>query len=192
MTSTSFPAGWVIPVSTDSDASNAIECAFAQWGRSLYRYFIVRTGGDTHLADDLMQQLYLRACRGAAEVPPAEMERWLRKVAKNLIREYWRKQARVPAHVPMAEQAVSAELAEKMAAEELPEEVWQRREARDQMVLAITALRHEEQELIVGHYFQNESHGSLASRLGISERAVEGRLYRARKALREELKHLDE
>jgi RNA polymerase sigma factor (sigma-70 family) len=124
-------------------------------------------------------------------VPSEEIEYWLKRVATNLIREHWRKQARRPAHVPLAEPALAAELAEKIAKEQLPEAFWERKEAQDQLILAVTDLPGEEQELIVGHYFQSESHARLARRLGISERAVEGRLYRARQALREKLRNLD-
>ena len=74
---------------------------------------------------------------------------------------------------------------------DLPEDCWQRKEARDQLILAITDLPTSEQELIVGYYFQDESHARLAARQGISERAVAGRLYRARQALRRKLRDLD-
>ena len=55
----------------------------------------------------------------------------------------------------------------------------------------MTDLSSAEQELIVAHYFQEESQANLAARLGISVRAVEGRLYRARRALREKLRNLE-
>ena len=45
-------------------------------------------------------------------------------------------------------------------------------------MLAITELPAAEQELIVGCYFDDVPHAELAARVGISERAVEGRLYR--------------
>ena len=62
----------------------------------------------------------------------------------------------------------------------------------DQLLLAITELTSEEQELIVGHYFHGRSHDELAAECGLSPRAIEGRLYRARRALREKLWHLDQ
>ena len=66
----------------------------------------------------------------------------------------------------------------------------ERREGRDQLVLALTGLPTADQELIVGRYFQGRSHTDLAADLGISARAVEGRLYRARRVLLEVLANL--
>ena len=191
MTSTSVTAGWLMSARMAADDQTNLERAFARHGRSLYRYFAVRTGGDAHQADDLMQQLWVRAKTGSASVSADEIEYWLKAVAGNLVREHWRKQSTRPRHVPIADPQLAAELAARIANEDLPGECWQRKEVRDQLILAITELTSAEQKVIVGHYFQDESQASLAARLGISARAVEGRLRRARQALREKLRNLD-
>ena len=192
MASTSMATSWTISAHSAAVELADLERAFALHGRSLYRYFALRTGGDAHRADDLMQQLWLQARRGAADVPPNQLEFWLRGVAKNLIREHWRKQARTQRHMPTVDSAVAMELAERIAVEDLPAEYLERQEVRDQLILAITELATVEQEVTVGYYFQGESCASLATRLGISERAAEGRLYRARNALRRKLKSLED
>ena len=138
-----------------------------------------------------MQQLWLRAKRGAAGVPAEELEYWLRGVAKNLIREHWRGQARRRRYVPTVDSAVAMDLAASIAVEDLPIEYLERQEVRDQLVLAITELATVEQELLVRYYFEGQSLASLAVRLGISERAAEGRLYRARCSLRRKLCNLE-
>lgn len=191
MASTSATAGWLISVRSAADEQTDLEAAFAQYGRSLYRYFVVRTGVDAHEADDLMQQLWIRASRAAAPLPVGDIEHWLRAVAKNLVRQHWRKHNAARRYVPIAQPALATELADRIADEELPEECWQRREVRDQLILAVTELPSAEQELIVAYYFQSESQDRLAARLGISKRAVEGRLYRARRSLRRKLMDLD-
>lgn len=165
-------------------------CAFDRCSPGLYRFVVVRLGSDRHLADDLMQQLWLQASEASDAVPPAELECWLRAIARNLVRTHWRKQSRRPALVPLADPALAAELAERLAREDLPERWLDRREVQDQLILAITELPEEEQALILGHYFEGQSFTQLAERRGLSERAVEGRLYRARLSLREKLKHL--
>ena len=191
MGSTCAVAGWSMSAGSLAEQHTGLECAFARHGRSLYRYFAVRAGGDAHQADDLMQQLWMRAKRGAAAVPVSELERWLRAVARNLIREHWRKQAATPWHVRAAEPLLAADLADRIADQDLPEEYMQRKEVQDQLVLAVTELATAEQEVIVAHYFQDESLASLADRLGVSRRTVERRLYGARRALRRKLKNLD-
>ncbi len=169
---------------------DAMERAFDACAAALYRYFVVRTG-DAHLADDLMQQLWLAAKRGWNGVPAANVEYWLRAIAKNLIRTHWRREARRPGNRPCADPALAAALAERLATEPLADAELERREVRDQLLLAITALCASDQELIIGCYLDGRSHASLAESLGVSERAVEGRLYRARAALREKLKTLE-
>ena len=85
---------------------------------------------------------------------------------------------------------LAAELANRLVEEELPPEVLERKEVRDQLLLAITELPSGDQDLIAGHYFDGAAFAELARRTGLSERAIEGRLYRARQALREKLRHL--
>ena len=174
-------------VATDDVA--AMEAAFDRCKRSIYRYIVVRVG-DAHLADDLMQQLWLHARNSEASVPQDELEFWLRGIAKNLVRTHWRRQARRPTSLPLADPGLAGELAGRLASEELPAESLERKEVRDQLLLAITALASEDQELIVEHYFHDRSHAELAAEHGLSLRGVEGRLYRARQDLREKLKNV--
>lgn len=191
MASTTITTGWVMSADSGAREQADLERVFSLHGHSLYRYFAVRVGGDTHRADDLMQKLWVRAKRNSAGVPATELEYWLRGIAKNLIREDWRKRAVARRRVPAVDPAVARELAERIAVEDLPDQYLQRQEVRGQLILAITELGTIDQEVIVRHYFQGESQASLANRLGITERAVEGRLYRARGALRQKLKNLE-
>jgi RNA polymerase sigma-70 factor (ECF subfamily) len=172
-----------------ADAAVGLDVAFDRCSRSIYRYIVVRVG-DAHLADDLMQQLWLQARTAAAAVPDHEIEFWLWGVARNLVRTHWRQQARRPRILPQADPRLAGELAERIASEELPPEAVDGREVRDQLLLAITELGGADQELIVEHYFHDRSHAELAADYGLSVRGVEGRLYRARQALREKLRNL--
>lgn len=175
-----------------STPSATIEAAFDRCSSALYRYLAVRTGGDTHLADDLMQQLWLKAVASGDHLPVDELEFWLRGVAKNLIRTHWRTQARRLTLIPLPQPELAAELADRLVNEEWPPLLLERQEVRDQLLLALTELPGEQQELIIGHYFHDRSHAGLAAEMNVSERAVEGRLYRARQALRKKLQHLDD
>jgi RNA polymerase sigma factor (sigma-70 family) len=171
-----------------------LEVAFDLHSRSLYRYFAVRVGGDASAADDLMQQLWLQVCRTPEVRVPREadaLEAWLRTIARNLIRERWRRRQRGGREVLLPDPALAAELAEHMRVEALPSEMLERKEVRDQLLLALTELDSADQSLIVGHYFQRRSFEDLAAELSVSSRSVEGRLYRARGRLRARLTELD-
>jgi RNA polymerase sigma-70 factor, ECF subfamily len=174
-----------------SEDATSMDAAFDRCSRAIYRYIVVRVG-DAHVADDLMQQLWLQARTGRSDVPPEHHEFWLRGIAKNLVRGHWRREKRRATRVVSADPGLAAELAERMGREPLPAECLENREVQAQLLLAITELEAEEQELIIGHYFLGKAHADLARDCGMSLRAVEGRLYRARRQLREKLKRLVE
>jgi len=190
MSVTSAAAGVVIDSGRTAMPESRHERGFDACSTALYRFFVVRTG-DSHLADDLMQQLWLHMKRGAAGVPPDRIEFWLRAVARNLLRTHWRVRARRPGQAAIADPRLAAELAERLASAEIPPTELETREVREQLLLAITELTADEQDLIVGCYFEGLPHARLAERLGVSERAIEGRLYRARQALRMRLSTLE-
>lgn len=168
-----------------------IHQTWQQCCQSFCRYFTVRTGGDTHLVDDLMQQLWLRSRLKAGDLRNTEAEPWLWRIAQNLLREHRRRRnGRLEQRV-VCDPALGHALAVQFDTEDMPAEALARREVRDQVLLALTSLRSEEQELLVMHYFEERSQVELAEALAISRRAVEGRLYRARQSLRDKLKHLD-
>lgn len=168
-----------------------IQRAFERCGDALCRYFSVRTSGDPHLVDDLMQQVWLRARLRCDDLREDDPEPWLWRIAQNLIRAHWREQGRGPANRITGNPIPDRSLAVRFDTEDLPLDTLARREVREQLLLALTGLAVESQELLVGCYFEGRSHAELASTLGISERAVEGRLYRARLALREKLTNLE-
>lgn len=190
MSVTGLASHVAIASSPADDAAAVFDAVFERCSRSIYRYVVVRVG-DAHLADDLMQQLWLQARFSPTVVPGDELEFWLRGIARNLVRTHWRRRARRPKDIPLADPDVARELADRLRAAELPPDLLERREVRDQLLLAITELASAEQELIVGHYFHGRSHDELAAESGLSPRAIEGRLYRSRKALRDKLRHLD-
>ncbi len=171
---------------------NPVESAFGRFGDALYRYVFVRTGGNADLSADVMQQVWVQAC-GAdlGRIVEDDRERWLRRVAKNVLITHWRTARRRPQSVPLVDVELAAALSNRLATEEIPPTLLTRKEVRDQLLLAITQLSTDDQQVIVGHYFSGHSHALLADELGLSVRAVEGRLYRARASLRAALLHLD-
>jgi RNA polymerase sigma-70 factor (ECF subfamily) len=174
-----------------ADLTAAVQQVFERCGQAFCRYFTVRTGGRSDVVDDLMQQLWLRSRLAAADLQDPNAEPWLWRIAQNLLHEHRRKRGRAPLGWVVAQPELARTLARQFDREDLPAEVLARGEVQDQLLLALTELSSDEQELLVGFYFENCSHATLAERLGISPRAVEGRLYRARQALRDKLADLE-
>ena len=185
----------ILPARLSKNARERMRCVeqmFDQCSTALYRYVSVRVGYDPSLVDDLMQQLWLKVTQSDRMIPREEFEYWLRRLAKNLITDHWRKVGRRPDHVPIENPNVAAELAGSIDREVLPQDILEKREIHDQLLLAITELRHEDQDLIIRHYVRGESFAEIAQAVNVSERAIEGRLYRARQQLRLKLSHLEE
>lgn len=176
--------------------SGVIERVYDRAAVGFYRFFLVRTGHDEHLSRDLMQQLFLAALKTGRGVPEEELEYWLRTVAKRILATHWRR-AKVRSKVRSAgvggegEDGTGASLleamGERMTTAQVPAEVLAKSEVRGELLRAITELDAADQEIIVAHYVEGAPLGQIAERLSTSARAVEGRLYRARAALRKRL-----
>lgn len=173
-----------------ADPEATVQQTYTRCVQAFCRFFTVRVGGDSHTVDDLMQQLWLRARLQAHTLRDPNPEPWLWRIARNLLHEHHRKRRRTSAGEPLAQPDLACRLAQRFDTEDLPPDTLARKEVQDQLLLAITELTGDEQTLLIGCYFEGRTHAELSAILNISERAVEGRLYRARIALREKLAHL--
>lgn len=186
----------------------AIERVYDRCGDSLYRFFMVRTSGDTHLSKDLMQQLFLAALKTGRRVPEAELEYWLWTVARRLLATHWRRMkvragpagggsggdagAGWSGTRTLEDAERARDLDARLTTTHLSPGALDDAEARRVLMLAITDLPSDDQTIIFAHYFEGAPQGLIAQRLGISARAVEGRLYRARALLRSKLQRFDD
>ncbi len=189
-------ASQLVPVDDEQAMTHldrqALSRALASTGDSLYRYIAVRVGNDSTLADDCMQQTILEAAR-SRRIPSAdEVEPWLRGIAKNVMRRHWRRAKLQRRTLPCARSEIAHKLADAIDSQPLPPDWLAQREMQDQLRLAITELPAADQDVIFRFYFTGESYEQIAEALGITPRGVEGRLYRARGALRDKLAHLQD
>ena len=90
--------------------------------------------------------------------------------------------------VPDAQDGGSEELSGDLpSAEPTPEERLLQQERRQALERALTALPQRDRLLFYRKYYYRQSTAQIAAELGTTERAVEGRLYRIKKALRKAL-----
>lgn len=174
------------PGCREVDSRARVAACFERCADAFCRFFAVRTGDD-HLVDDLMQQLWLRARLAADALRAENAEPWLWRIARNLLHEARRRRGPELPRGAVPDGVLSQRLAKLLDTQDLPDAVLARRESRDQLLLGLTSLPAESQELLIGFYFEERSQAELARRYGVSERAIEGRLYRARAALRDRL-----
>jgi RNA polymerase sigma-70 factor (ECF subfamily) len=141
--------------------------------RDLYRHVSRRVGGERELAEDVTQEAWLRALsawrrKGAPRNPMG----WLITVADNLLRNQLRRLR--PERLPEG----AVDLAQPGT-----------REPRAARLLAwaLGRLPRAQAELIAEHHLDGRSLAEMAAARGLGERAVEGRLRRARQALERRL-----
>jgi RNA polymerase sigma-70 factor (ECF subfamily) len=169
----------------DCDKQDRLRRVFRHCGDGLYRFILVRVGGDRNVADDLLQQTCHEAARHR-RMPDddTECEAWLHGIARNLIRRHWRQNGRSGNHVTVEDARLSQQLVEDMESHPLPPDAVARKELGHQLLLAVTALPASDQHLVFAFYFEGRSQAEIASELGVTVKSIETRLYRTRQRLR--------
>ena len=141
----------------------------------LYRYVSRRVGGDAGLAEDLVQETWMRAldhwpARGVPDEPIA----WLMRVARNTLISHFRR---------VRPELIDPALLD-LTSGGLPADV---PSAATTVTWGLSRLRRRHAELLEAFYFEGRTTRELADAYGTSERAVEGRLRRARLKLKTQL-----
>jgi RNA polymerase sigma factor (sigma-70 family) len=144
----------------------------------LYGYVSRRVGGDVGLAEDLVQETWMRAldtwpARGMPDEPLA----WLIKVARNTMVSYFRR-----IRPESVDSAVLDLEAPGFAAEGA--------EIASLVSWGLSRLRRAHAEVLEAFYFDGKSVRDIARERSLSERAVEGRLWRARVKLKKKLERI--
>lgn len=141
----------------------------------LYSYVSKRTGGDRALTEDLVQETWLRALSDWCQKGlPREPIAWLKKVSSNLLMSHYRHMKhQVTPHSELLPDNDST-------AAQSPE-------VATMLHIALDKLRPRHAWLIEAFHFDGKGVAEIAGELGISERAAEGRMRRAREALKAQL-----
>jgi RNA polymerase sigma-70 factor (ECF subfamily) len=126
--------------------------------------YLIAVTGQHHLADDLLQETYIRFLahpRPAMDID--DTRRYLFRIATNLVRDRWRSKE----HQPFADPPEPSYIPNPNTAIDL----------RD----ALQSLKPRERELLWLAYVEGMSHAEIASATGLQSLSVRLLLYRARK-----------
>lgn len=136
---------------------------------------------DRHAAEDLAQEVFLRAYLNLAHVdPPERFSAWVSQIARNLACDWLKDHQRassLKAMVPIEQ------LGEGAAHDAPPSERLERDEQAKVIHGAIDGLPAEQRELVLLHYAEQLSQAEIAGRLGLTPSTVNRHLKRAMKAL---------
>ena len=163
----------------------ALDVLYQRYHRELYglAYSIV---SDHQLAEDLIQETFVRVWRRAASYSPqmGSVRGWLFAILRNYAIDYLRKQRQrsTPREVPLGE----IECDERLALEDTWEEVW-RREERAQLCRAMASLSEKQRMVIELGYFQGYTHIEIAAMSGLPLGTVKSSMRLGLLALKREL-----
>ncbi len=163
----------------------ALNALMRRWSPRLSAY-LHRCCPDPATAEDLLQETFVRVYQKRRSYDPARsFSTWIYTIATNLVRNHVRWQKRHP--VTLLDHA-SLSLAAPPAEQRDPAETLERQERATAVRAAIQRLPEDLREPLVLSTYEHLPHAQIATILGLSEKAVEMRLYRARQTLREDLR----
>jgi RNA polymerase sigma factor (sigma-70 family) len=162
-------------------SDEAAFCEFhARYFDRLYRFLLVVCRGQEDEAGEAVQQTFLRVARYARPFPSEEVFwSWLTTLARSSARDAGRKKRRYAALLqrlasPWWQSALISPGTEDSRLRELVAET-------------LEELPAQERRLVIGKYLDGESVRELSSLTGLTEKAVEARLFRLRRNLRDRL-----
>lgn len=154
------------------------------WSQPLLAY-LARLTGSTATAADLAQECFVRVYRHRFRFRSSQkFSTWLFAIATNLARNHARWRSRHPEMLLEHEDLARIPVA---ATDATPDEQAIAKERLLALQNAIAELPHDMREVLVLSTWHGMSHAEIARVQNSSEKAVELRLYRARKLLRDAL-----
>ena len=157
------------------DGTALVEALYDEYGRGLHSY-AYRFLGDAARAEDVVQEVLLRAWRNPDKVDPARgsPRGWLFTVARNVLTDTWRAEQSRPREVnderALTDQSVDAEVDRLV-------ETWT-------VEQALQRLTSEHRSVLIEVQLRGASVAEAAARLGIPEGTVQSRTFHGLRALR--------
>jgi RNA polymerase sigma-70 factor (ECF subfamily) len=154
--------------------SDAFAGFYERSARPLWAY-LARVSGDTALADDLMQESFVRfLCASQPEEGEVAGRRYLFRIATNLLRDHWRR----PRHASI---------------EEIPEEFFasSANSAPDSLAPALARMKPRERQLLWLAHAEGYTHREIAQITGLAAASIRILLFRARRKIANLLREQD-
>jgi RNA polymerase sigma-70 factor, ECF subfamily len=159
----------------------AWERLYQRYLPTVWRYAYLQTGGDRHLAEDVVGETFLALVRHITTLAPGDgnLSGWLIAVARNKLGDHRRSTARAAT----AAKAIGGD-GTHVSAGCAPEAAMESAETRRRVLAVLDSLVADERLVLEWKYIEDLSVGQIAGRLGRTEKAVESVLYRARRSFR--------
>jgi RNA polymerase sigma-70 factor (ECF subfamily) len=142
--------------------------------------------GDTHRAEDLLQETLLNAFRSLSQLTdPKDFRRWLLKIAQNALLDAARRDSRQKRAAPPRSDATA--LLAVAGKEASPEDRVAQEELRGQVLAVLRSLPEEYRLPLTLRYIAGCDYERIQTQLGLSNGSLRGLLHRGLKLLRARL-----
>jgi RNA polymerase sigma-70 factor (ECF subfamily) len=168
-----------LAVQVQQGSQTALAMLFERHYARLLGYLYRLCGGSGAVAEDLVQETFLRALRGIALYQyPRPFKAWLYAIATNLARNHYaRADTRHTENPP--------ETAEYADPAPLPEEAFLQQDTAQRVLAALQTLPAHQREVVILFYYQELAQAEIAEALHIPVGTVKSRLSIGMKRLRE-------
>lgn len=155
------------------------EMFYKEFGLPIYKFIIKKTGGNSEAAEEVCSRTFEAALKGWDSFGHRSTYfTWVCKIALNKLADYYREQIHYNSKIvaPILEEF--SKLEDKSLS---PEENLALKELRAAVKECLLLLPKEKRDLLYLRYWEDITIKKLGDLLGISERAAEGKLYRAKR-----------
>ena len=152
--------------------------------------YLVRSLQNEEDAADAAQETFVRVYQNRTKFDPSQrFSTWLYAIATNLVKDRYRHRSRHPqVSLDAGNEATGENFRESVPSQKpTPSEALQKTERADAVRKAVGQLPEELRAPLILSEYEELSHAEIGAVLNCSAKAVETRLYRARKLLREKL-----
>jgi RNA polymerase sigma factor (sigma-70 family) len=164
----------VTPLLARRRSERAFERLYRKHLPDVYRYSLALTGNRPD-AEDVTQTTFMNAYRAFSRGErPRSPQNWLITIAHNVCRQRVRQSARRPAEVEL-----DADVPDNGRDDETP--------TPHEISRALAQLGFNQRSALVMRELEGRSYAEIAEAMGLSQSAVEALIFRARRALREQL-----
>lgn len=153
---------------------------YKQFFSPLTRFVFKRIGSDPQMADEIVSDTFVAAWKGYKTFKhKSSFFTWLCRIALNKIADYYRDQVNRRSHIIVP----TLKWLSQIKSNDIPiEEKIALDELRLKVNEVLDLLPPEKRKLLQYRYYKDLSYKEISIKLQISIRAVEGKLYRAKKA----------
>lgn len=164
-------------------APEPFQIVYKKLALPLTKFIVKRVGGDHDAVEEVFSRTMEAAWKGWGSFEhKSSYFTWLCRIALNKAADYYRDQVHKQSKIVTP---TLKRLAEYKSNELSPEKKLVLQELRDGVGACLDLLPPDKRQLLWLKYWRELTNREIGKMLGISERAVEGRLYRARHAMEE-------